>query len=71
MTPRQNADLMALRFLRDEGPHTLPNPIETEEAVCAAMIFLDLEKKGLVSRANFGNGFVQFAITPVGLERAA
>lgn len=71
MTSRLEADLMALRFLRDNGPHTLPNPLETENEICAALVFFGLEKQGLVSRADFGNGFVQVAITPSGLERAA
>lgn len=63
---REAADRMALEFLRD-GPHTMPNPLETEEAICACLIFMDLEKKGLVSRIDFGGGTVQFAIKPAGL----
>lgn len=71
MTTRTEADLMALRFLRDGGPHTLPNPLDTEEAICAALIFRDLEKRGLARRTNFGHGNVQFAITDAGREAAA
>jgi len=65
-TTREDAELMALRFLRDGGPHTLPNPLDTEEAFCAALIFIDLEKRKLASRTNFGGGNVQFAITDAG-----
>lgn len=66
MTTRAEADQMALRFLDQEGPHTMPNPLDTEEAICACLIFLDLEKKGLVSRTDFGGGNVQYAITTNG-----
>ena len=68
---RADADLLALRFLRDHGPHTLPNPCDTEEAICAALVFLDLERRQLVSRNDFGGGFVQFALTKAGQEVAA
>jgi len=67
---RAEADLMAVRFLRDEGPHTLPNPLETEEAICAALIFVDLVKRGLASKINFGGGFVQFSLTEAGRRLA-
>lgn len=63
---RADAEVMALRFLKDQGPHTLPNPIDTEEAMGACLVFLGLEKKGLVQRTNFGGGFVQFALNDAG-----
>jgi hypothetical protein len=69
MTPtitREDAERMALEFLR-EGPHTMPNPLETEAAICACLMFMDLEKRGLVSRTDFGGGNVQFALKPAGL----
>jgi hypothetical protein len=69
MTPRQKADTLALEFLRDEGPHTMPSPLETVEAIAAAIVFLDLMKEGLVSKIDFGGGRVQFAITEAGRRR--
>lgn len=66
MSTRADADVQALVFLRDHGPHTLPSPIETEEALCAALIFLDLERRGLASRIDFGNGHIQFSLTAAG-----
>lgn len=71
MTTRAQADQMALAFLSAAGPHTLPNPLETEEDVCAALIFLDLEKQGLVTRTDFGNGHVQIAINDAGRRALA
>lgn len=62
---RQDADAMALRFLRDNGPHTIGR-IEDDGALAAFMCFLGLEKLGHVSRTDFGNGQVQFAITDAG-----
>lgn len=64
---RDDADRMALEFLRDHGPHTMPNPLDTEEAMCPCLLFLDLEKRGLVSRTDFGGGHVQFALKPAGM----
>lgn len=58
---------MALAFLRNNGPHTM-GPLEDEGAVAAALIFFDLEKAGLVHRANFGNGNLQFSITEAGRQ---
>lgn len=66
---RADADLMALRFLRDNGPHTL-GPLEDEGAVAAAIVFLDLTKRGLVSKRDFGKGYLQFSLTPNGAEHA-
>lgn len=66
MTTRSEADRMALQFLEDNGPHTLPNPLDTEEAMCAALVFLGLETRKLVSRTDFGGGNVQIAITDKG-----
>lgn len=63
---RDAADQLALVFLRDGGPHTLPNPLDTEEAFFAALHLCDLERRGLASRTNFGGGHVQFAITEAG-----
>lgn len=65
------AEQMALVFLRDGGPHTLPNPLDTEEAFCAALMFIDLERRGLASRTDFGGGNVQFAITDAGRRAIA
>jgi len=65
MISRHDADAMALRFLRDNGPHTIGR-IEDDGALAAFMCFLDLEKRGRVSRTDFGNGQVQFAITDAG-----
>jgi len=62
---RNQADLMALEFLRDSGPHTM-GPIEDEGAIGAMLIFLDLTKRGLVSKTDFGGGNLQFTITPAG-----
>ena len=59
------ADLSALLFLRDNGPHTM-GAINDEGAVAAALVFIGLEHKGLVSRSDFGGGHVQYAITPAG-----
>lgn len=64
---RADADLMALRFLRDNGPHTL-GPIEDEGGFAAAMILLDLAKSGLVAKRDFGRGYLQFSLTPAGLS---
>lgn len=66
MTTRAEAEQMGLRFLDQNGPHTMPNPLDSEEAICACLIFLDLEKKGLVTRTDFGGGNVQYAITDHG-----
>jgi hypothetical protein len=54
-----------LEFLRDNGPHTMGS-IDDEGALAAALVFMGLEKQGFVSRANFGGGRVQYAITPAG-----
>lgn len=62
---REEADLMALAFLRDHGPHTM-EPIEDESGLGAALIFLELERKNLVTRTDYGGGRLQFAITDVG-----
>lgn len=63
---RADADRDGLIFLRDHGPHTLPNPLDSEEAICAALVFLDLSKRGLATRINFGHGNVQFSISEAG-----
>lgn len=66
---RDAANLMALRFLRDNGPHTL-GPIEDEGALAAAFVFLDLTKAGLVTKHDFGRGYLQFSLTPDGVALA-
>jgi len=67
-TAKTEAHDMALSFLRDNGPHTM-GPIETNEELAAAIVFVDLLGAGYVSKANFGDGFLQFAITDQGLRR--
>lgn len=62
---RQEADQMALAFLRDHGSHTMGR-IDDEGALSAALTFLDLEKRGLVRRVNFGGGLLQFSLTAAG-----
>lgn len=62
---RADADRLALAFLDLNGPHTMGR-IDDEGAFAAALVFLDLERAGLVSRTNFGNGHLQFAITDAG-----
>jgi hypothetical protein len=62
---RDDADRMALQFLADNGPHTM-GQINDDGAFAAAMIFFGLEKSGLVTRTNFGNGHLQFSITEAG-----
>lgn len=63
----RDCDLMALRFLRDNGPDTI-GIIDTEEKFAAACIYMGLIKRGLVSSTNFGGGNVQHAITDAGLQ---
>jgi hypothetical protein len=66
---RADANLMALRFLRDNGPHTL-GPIEDEGSLAAAMILLDLTKAGLTAKQDFGKGYLQFSLTSAGRRLA-
>lgn len=61
------ADLVALGFLQKYGPHTM-GVIDTAEAAAAAWVFRRLRRAGLVSKIDYGNGHVQFAITPAGLQ---
>lgn len=67
---RREADLMALRFLRDNGPHTI-GPIEDEGAMCAVLVFADLKKLGYTASTKLAHGYVQWRITEAGLEAAA
>ena len=60
-------DLIALRFLQKYGPHTM-GAIDGSEAFAAAWVFRTLRRAGLVSKTDFGNGRVQFALTPAGLQ---
>jgi hypothetical protein len=59
------ADRPALEFLRDYGPHTM-GTLEDEEAFAAALVFMGLERRGYVTRTDFGEGRLQYAITPAG-----
>jgi hypothetical protein len=67
---RPEADAMALRFLRDNGPHTM-GPIESEEAMAAALIFIDLKREGLATSAKMAHGYVQWSITDAGRRAVA
>jgi len=64
---RPEVDMMALCFLRDNGPDTI-GILDTDEKFAAALVYLDLVKRGLVSSTNFGGGNVQHAITGAGLR---
>lgn len=67
---RTEVDELALRTLRDNGPDT-PGVIDSDEKLAAWMVYVDLQKRGLVSSTNFGGGQVQFAITDAGLKALA
>lgn len=67
---REEVDIMALRYLRDNGPDT-PGVIDSDEKLAAWMVYVGLVGRGLVSSSNFGGGMVQFSITAAGLELAA
>ena len=67
---RADADIMALRYLRDNGPHTM-GPIDDESAFAAALVFLDLKKAGLATSACMTPGYVQWSITDAGRKAAA
>ena len=64
---REEVDLMALCYLRDNGPDT-PGVIETEEILAAWLVYADLLKRKLVKSTDFGGGQVQFVITDAGRE---
>lgn len=62
---RRECELLALRFLRDNGPHTL-EPINSEEELAAGMVFISLLNERLVTSTKLAPGYVQFAITDAG-----
>lgn len=69
MTTRTEADDMALKFLADNGPHALPNPLETDEEFCAALVFIGLHRRGLVDHTDHGGGRVKYSINEAGRSR--
>jgi hypothetical protein len=54
-----------LEYLRDCGPHTM-GTIEDEGAFAAALVFMGLARRGYVTKTDFGEGRLQYAITPSG-----
>lgn len=68
MSKREAVDLMALKFLRDNGPDEI-GFIETEEQFAAALLYLDLKKQGLVESRNPKKGVVYWNISNAGLRK--
>ena len=71
-TTRAEADIMALAFIK-KHPGDCVGTIETEEQLAAAMIFIELKRRGLLM-AEIGPDGPRYFITKSGereLERAA
>lgn len=65
---RSAVDLMALEFLRDGGPHVM-GPIETEEELCAGLVFADLCREGFAASTKLEAGHVEWRITSAGMTK--
>lgn len=67
---RAEVDLMALRFLAATGGDTM-GVIESEEELAAALLYVDLKKRGLASSVSPERGTVVWTITEQGRAELA